>query len=89
MADRIEELRRTLPPNPGVRPRAARRAAHDGRAYIDYLSESRGLFLTQLSVTFRKLSLRLKRVEEMEHFEQVRRLGRECFDLIGDSVAHG
>ena len=57
-----------------------------GNAYFDYLRESRGLFLAQLSVTFSKLSLRLSRVEELEHFEQVRRLGRECFDLYRDSV---
>jgi hypothetical protein len=57
-----------------------------GDAYFDYLRESRGLFLAQLSVTFSKLSLRLSRAEELEHFEQVRRLGRECFDLYRDSV---
>ena len=57
-----------------------------GRAYFDYLRESRGLFLAQLSVTFSKLSLRLSRAEELEHFELVRRLGRECFDLYRDSV---
>jgi AcrR family transcriptional regulator len=57
-----------------------------GHAYFDYLRESRGLFLAQLSVTFSRLSLRLTREEELEHFEQVRRLGRECFDLYRDSV---
>jgi len=57
-----------------------------GRAYFDYLRESRGLFLAQLSVTFSQLSLRLSRADELEHFEQVRRLGRECFELYRDSV---
>ena len=57
-----------------------------GDAYFDHLRESRGLFLAQLSVTFSKLSLRLSRAEELEHFELVRRLGRECFDLYRDSV---
>ena len=57
-----------------------------GNAYFDHLRESRGLFLAQLSVTFSKLSLRLSRAEELEHFELVRRLGRECFDLYRDSV---
>jgi AcrR family transcriptional regulator len=57
-----------------------------GNAYFDYLRESRGLFLAQLSVTFSKLPLRLGRGEELEHFEQVRRLSRECFDLYRDSV---
>ena len=57
-----------------------------GNAYFDYLRESRGLFLAQLSVTFSKLSLRLSREAELEHFELVRRLGRECFNLYRDSV---
>jgi AcrR family transcriptional regulator len=57
-----------------------------GSAYFDYLRESRGLFLAQLSVTFSQLSLRLSREAELEHFEQVRQLGRECFDLYRDSV---
>ena len=57
-----------------------------GNAYFDYLRESRGLFLAQLSVTFSKLSLRLSRDEELEHFDLVRRLGRECFNLYRDSV---
>jgi AcrR family transcriptional regulator len=57
-----------------------------GSAYFGYLRESRGLFLAQLSVTFSKLSLRLTRDEELEHFEQVRKLGRECFNLYRDSV---
>ncbi len=58
-----------------------------GGAYFDYLRESRGLFLAQLSVTFSRLRLRLSRAAEVEHFEQVRKLGRECFDLYRDSVA--
>jgi AcrR family transcriptional regulator len=57
-----------------------------GQAYFDYLRESRGLFLAHLSVTFSQLSLRLSRADELEHFEQVRRLGRECFELYRDSV---
>jgi AcrR family transcriptional regulator len=57
-----------------------------GDAYFDYLRESRGLFLAQLSVTFSKLSLRLTRAEELEHFAQVRQLGRDCFNLYRDSV---
>lgn len=57
-----------------------------GNAYFDYLRESRGLFLAQLSATFSKLPLRLAREEELEHFELVRRLSRECFDLYRDSV---
>jgi AcrR family transcriptional regulator len=57
-----------------------------GAAYLDYLKESRGLFLAQLAVDFGKLPLRLSRPEELERLEQVRRLGRECFNLWRDAV---
>jgi AcrR family transcriptional regulator len=87
MAERIGKLRqrylevhaRKLEPSDELRAIA--------KVYFDYLRESRGLFLAQLSVTFSKLRLRLSHAEELEHFEQVRRLGRECFDLYRDSVA--
>ena len=86
MAERIGELReRYLEIHArGLKPIDELRAI--GNAYFSYLRESRGLFLAQLSVTFSKLSLRLTRDEELEHFEQVRRLGRECFNLYRDSV---
>ena len=86
MAERIGKLRaRYLEIHArGLKPFDELRAI--GRAYFDYLRESRGLFLAQLSVTFSKLPLRLSRAEELEHFELVRRLSRECFDLYRDSV---
>jgi AcrR family transcriptional regulator len=86
MAERIGKLReRYLEIHArGLKPIDELRAI--GNAYFDYLRESRGLFLAQLSVTFSKLTLRLSRAEELEHFEQVRRLSRECFDLYRDSV---
>ena len=86
MAERIGKLRaRYLEIHArGLKPLDELRAI--GRAYFDYLRESRGLFLAQLSVTFSKLPLRLSRAEELEHFELVRRLSRECFDLYRDSV---
>jgi AcrR family transcriptional regulator len=86
MAERIGRLRaRYLEIHArGLKPLDELRAI--GGAYFDHLRESRGLFLAQLSVTFSKLSLRLSRAEELEHFELVRRLGRECFDLYRDSV---
>ena len=85
MAERIGGLRaRYLEIHArGLKPLDELRAI--GHAYFDYLRESRGLFLAQLSVTFSKLSLRLSRDVELEHFEQVRRLG-ECFNLYRDSV---
>jgi AcrR family transcriptional regulator len=86
MAERIGKLReRYLEIHAcGLRPIDELRAI--GSAYFSYLRESRGLFLAQLSVTFSKLSLRLTRQEELEHFERVRQLGRECFNLYRDSV---
>src|SRR5260370_21117643 len=86
MAERIGKLReRYLEIHArGLKPIDELRAI--GGVYFDYLRESRGLFLAQLSVTFSKLSLRLSRAEELEHFELVRRLGRACFDLYRDSV---
>jgi AcrR family transcriptional regulator len=57
-----------------------------GAAYLDYLKESRGLFLAQLAVDFGKLPMRLSRPQELERFEQVRALGRECFNLWRDAV---
>lgn len=56
-------------------------------AYIEYLNRSRGLFVAQLSVSFSKLPTRLGRREELERFEEMRTLGRECFRLWADSVA--
>ena len=86
MAERIGKLRARYQEirARGLEPLDELRAI--GNVYFNYLRESRGLFLAQLSVTFSKLSLRLTRAEELEHFEQVRRLGRECFDLYRDSV---
>lgn len=86
MAERIGRLReryREIHAR-GLKPLDELRAT--GKAYFAYLRESRGLFLAQFSVTFSKLPLRLARDEELEHFEQVRRLSRECFDLYRDSV---
>jgi AcrR family transcriptional regulator len=86
MAERIGQLRaRYLQVHQrGLAPLEELRAI--GRVYFDYLRESRGLFLAQLSVTFSQLRLRLSRDAEVEHFEQVRKLGRECFELYRDSV---
>ncbi|MGH7935182.1 MAG: TetR/AcrR family transcriptional regulator, partial [Candidatus Binataceae bacterium] len=56
-------------------------------AYIEYLDRSRGLFVAQLSVSFSKLPTRLGRKEELDRFEEMRTLGRECFRLWADSVA--
>ncbi len=86
MAERIGRLRaRYLEIGArGLAPADAVRAI--GAAYLDYLRESRGLFLAQLAVDFGKLPLRLSRPEELERFEQVRRLGRECFNLWRDAI---
>ena len=67
MAERIGKLRaRYLEIHArGLKPLDELRAIVN--AYFDYLRDSRGLFLAQLSVTFSKLSLRLSRAEELEH----------------------
>jgi AcrR family transcriptional regulator len=86
MAERIAKLRvryREIHER-GLAPLDELRAI--GRAYFEHLRESRGLFLAHLLVTFSQLSLRLSRADELEHFEQVRRLGRECFELYRASV---
>ena len=87
MAERIGKLRQRYREvhARGLEPLEELRAI--ANVYFDYLRESRGLFLAQLSVTFSRLRLRLSRTEELEHFEQVRKLGRECFDLYRESVA--
>lgn len=86
MAERIGRLRaRYLEIRArGLAPADEARAI--GAAYLDYLKESRGLFLAQLAVDFGKLPIRLSRPQELERFEQVRRLGRECFNLWRDAV---
>jgi AcrR family transcriptional regulator len=55
-------------------------------AYIDYLKESRGLFLTQLSVSQRQLLKELKRKSEIEHMKRLMALSREVFGLWESSV---
>lgn len=50
-------------------------------AYVEFLGESRGLFLTQLSVEFSKLGERLRRRAERDSHRRVMALMREIFDL--------
>ncbi len=62
-------------------------AGRIGRLRERYVEiHARGLFPARFSVTFSKLPLCLSRAEELEHFEQVRRLSRECFDRYRGSV---
>jgi AcrR family transcriptional regulator len=56
------------------------------RAYLDYLGESRRLFMTELSVAFTQLGKRLRRKAEIDNFKRVMALGREMFDLWEKSV---
>jgi AcrR family transcriptional regulator len=55
-------------------------------AYLDYLKESRGLFLAQLSVEHSQLFGRLKRRAEIENYRRVMALSREVFGLWASSV---
>ncbi len=55
-------------------------------AYLGYLRESRGLFLTQLSVAQSQLLKQLKRKAEIDHFARLMALSREVFGLWEGSV---
>ncbi|MGH8013378.1 MAG: TetR/AcrR family transcriptional regulator, partial [Candidatus Binataceae bacterium] len=87
MVDRISELRdryreiqaQGLAPIDELRTMA--------RAYIDYLSSSRGLFVAQLSVAFSKLPARFARAEELDRYRALSEVGREGFQLWRESVA--
>jgi AcrR family transcriptional regulator len=50
-------------------------------AYLDYLRESRELFLSQHSVVFSQLHQRLKRKSEIRNFQRVMDLSHEIFGL--------
>ena len=55
-------------------------------AYLSYLGESRGLFMTQLSVSFSQIREELKRKEEIDIYDRVIELARELFRLWENSV---
>jgi AcrR family transcriptional regulator len=55
-------------------------------AYLDYLRESRGLFLAQLSVEHSQLFGGLRRKAEIENYRRVMALSREVFGLWAGSV---
>jgi AcrR family transcriptional regulator len=50
-------------------------------AYLDYLRETREVFLTQHSVVFSQLHQRLKRKSEIHNFQRVMDLSHEIFGL--------
>ena len=50
-------------------------------AYLDYLRESREIFLSQHSVVYAQLHKRLKRQSELRNFERVMDLSHEIFGL--------
>jgi AcrR family transcriptional regulator len=50
-------------------------------AYLDYLRESRELFLSQHSVVYAQLHKRLKRASELRNFERVMAMSHEIFAL--------
>jgi AcrR family transcriptional regulator len=68
----------------GLEPLAELRAMT--AAYLDYLRESRGLFLTQLSVAQSQLLKQLRRKAEIDHFKRLMALSREVFGLWEGSV---
>lgn len=56
-------------------------------AYLDYVRESRELFLTQQSVVWEKLQRRLRRPAEQRNFRRVMLLAHEIFGLWEHSVS--
>ena len=50
-------------------------------AYLDYLRETREIFLTQHSVVFSQLHQRLRRKSELKNFQRVMELSHEIFGL--------
>ncbi len=55
-------------------------------AYLNYLRESRELFISQHSVLYTQLQKRLKRAAELRNFERVMNLGHEVFALWESTV---
>ncbi len=55
-------------------------------AYLDYLRESREIFLTQHSVVYAQLHKRLKRASEQRNFQRVMDLSHEIFALWEGTV---
>jgi AcrR family transcriptional regulator len=54
--------------------------------YLDYLRESRELFISQHSVVYTQLQKRLKRASELRNFQRVMDLGHEVFALWESTV---
>lgn len=85
-ADRIEELtaRYAAIQASGLEPLAELRTM--ARAYIDYLNNSRELFLIHQSVGYARIRKRLKRKSEIEHYNRVLSLGHRAFEQWEASV---
>jgi AcrR family transcriptional regulator len=85
-AERIEELvaRYAAIQSSGLEPLAELRTM--ARAYIEYLNNSRELFLIHQSVGYARIRKRLKRKAEIEHYNRVLSLGHRAFDQWEDAV---
>jgi AcrR family transcriptional regulator len=55
-------------------------------AYVDYLRESRELFISQQSVSYAQLEKRLRRPSELRHFRRVIAQGHEVFALYEKTI---
>ena len=79
-AERIEELtgRYAEIQSSSLDPLAELRAM--AAAYIDYLCNSRELFLIHQSVGYARIGKRLKRKSEIQHYNRVLSLGHKAFD---------
>jgi AcrR family transcriptional regulator len=79
-ADRIEELtgQYAAIQSSAMEPLEELRAM--AAAYIDYLCNSRELFLIHQSVGYARIGKRLKRKSEIQHYNHVLNLGHKAFD---------
>lgn len=55
-------------------------------AYLDYVRESRELFIAQQSISWTKLEKRLRRAAERKHFEEVMALGHRIWERYEQTV---
>ncbi len=78
-ADRIEGLTTRYAAIQASRLEPLAELRRMARAYIEYLNNSRELFLIHQSVGYARIRKRLKRKTEFEHYNQVLSLGHKAF----------
>jgi AcrR family transcriptional regulator len=81
VANRAEQLRARYLDIFARRPEPLDELKAIASAYLDYMRESRELFLSQHSVVFSQLHKRLRRPAELRNFQRVMDLSHEIFGL--------